>query len=374
MKKEDIICTEPTSDCIQLKIKRYKPRGGDIAEFPVILCHGVLSNKHSLDFGEKHSSKLRGLWKKYSLASYLYEGGKNKDLKFDVWVPELRGKRSFKDFKCDKYPDTPTKYNWCMDHYIDYDVPVIVNRVLSEYDYSTKVFWIGMSMGGMLAYAYGETQHGFKNLKGVVTIGSPVAFESNMGWMPEVASIFTPRKISTKFNFKEFLERRPLLKEEILKNGVNPDNIDKKVIEKFIELGFDNYVSSKILNHFAIFFRHNNFCRYPRYPWIYDFFDRVPLLKKGIIPYSYKESLYKFKTPLLAIAGGADKEAPPKEVKYAVAHVGSKDVKYCEFSKDSPFTDIDYAHLDFHKGKRARDEVYSVIHEWLKRKCTEKER
>ena len=74
----------------------------------------------------------------------------------------------------------------------------------------------------------------------------------------------------------------------------------------------------------------------------------------------------------MAIAGGADKEAPPKEVKYAIAHVGSKDVEYCEFSKDSPFTNVDYAHLDFHKGKRAREEVYPLIHKWLKRKCMEK--
>ena len=204
MKKQNIICTEPTIDGIQLKMKRYKPRRGEIAEYPVILCHGVLANKHCLDFGD-NSPKLRSLWKKYSLAAYLYEGG-NGDLKFDVWVPELRGKRSFKDFECE-YPDTPSKYDWCLDHYIDYDIPVIVNRVMAEYDYSTKVFWIGMSMGGMLAYAYGETQDGFKNLKGVVTIASPVAFEYNKGWIFEIASRFAPRRVSMKFNFKEFLEK-----------------------------------------------------------------------------------------------------------------------------------------------------------------------
>jgi len=52
MAEKDIYCSKPTSDGIQLKIKRYKPTKGDIAKFPVILCHGVLANKHSLDFGD----------------------------------------------------------------------------------------------------------------------------------------------------------------------------------------------------------------------------------------------------------------------------------------------------------------------------------
>ena len=364
--KKDIYCTNPTSDDIQLKIKRYKPTRGDIAKFPVILCHGVLANKHSLDFGDNKKAGLRNLWKNYSLAAYLYQGGDNNDIKFDVWVPELRGRRSFRDFNCN-YPDTPEKYDWCIDDYIEKDIKAIISCVQREYGFPVPVFWVGMSMGGMLGYAYGETEWGFKNLKGVVTIGSPVAFEHSHGFLFEIIiRILPPRGISFMFNLKEILEKFPALRKYIIEKGTNPDNVDEKIIDKYIELGLDNYLSSKILSQFAMFFRHNNFCRYPRCPWVYDVLDKIPLLRRCIGPHSYKDNLHKFKSPLLAIAGGADKEAPPDEVKYAVGHVGSKDVTYCEFSEGSPFTNINYGHLDFHLGHRVRKEVYPVIYGWLK--------
>ncbi len=362
MAEKDIYCSKPTSDGIQLKIKRYKPTKGDIAKFPVILCHGVLANKHSLDFGDNEKAGLKRLWNRYSLAAYLYKGGNKNDIKFDVWVPELRGRRSFHDFDC-KYPDMPEKYDWCVDDYIDKDVEAIISCVQIEYGFPIPVFWIGMSMGGMLAYAYGETEHGFENLKGVVTIASPVAFEHTSPLINLITNIL-PKRFSFKFNLKEAAEKHHNLK-RYLESGANPDNVDKKIIDEYIKLGFDNDVSFKILSQFALFFRHHDFCRYPRCPWTYDIMGKIPLLRK-CIGYSYKHNLHNFKTPLLAIAGGADEEAPPGEVKYAVGHVGSKDVTYCEFSEDSPFTDINYAHLDFHLGHRVREEVYPIIYEWLK--------
>jgi len=356
-----IYCTPPTSDGIQLRIKRYCKNGEEKNTFPVILCHGVLANKHSLDFGEEGSD----LWKKYSLAAFLYDKS-NDEINFDIWVPELRGRRSLSESgECEK-PPVPKKYNWCIDDYIEKDIPAIIEYVKTKYkDYSTRIFWIGMSMGGMLGYAYGEKGEGFQNLAGVVTIASPVAFEYSKSFLFEKGSRFFPRKMSFMFNLKELLERFPKAKEEFIENGANPDNVKPEVVEKYIELGFDNYLSSKIINQFALFYRHKDFCHYPRCPWMYDLFGKIPLLRKCFSPPSYKKNLHKFKTPLLAIAGGADREAPPAEVKYAISHVGSKDVTYAEFSEDSPFTHIDYAHLDFHLGNRANEEVYPLIYDWL---------
>lgn len=364
-KKNELVCTKSTTDGIQLKIRRYNPGPDNRARCPVILCHGVLANKHSLDFGEPDNPELEEKWRQYSLAAYLYQ--EVNDVKFDVWVPELRGRRSYRDTECDTYPDTPSKYRWCVDHYIEYDAPVIVDRVRQAYDYTVPVFWVGMSMGGMVAYGYGQQQHADENLQGVVTIGSPASFEYNENPLFELLSrVIAPRKVSTMFNFKEIMERFPEVKEKLIETGANLKNVDNDIFEQYIQLGFDNYLSSKILSHFAVFFRHNNFVRYPRCPWVYDVFDKLPLIRRCIDPYSYKENLFKFKAPILALAGGADQEAPPKEVKDTIRRVGSTDVTYCEFSKHSELTDVDYGHLDFHKGKLAKDEVYPLIYKWLR--------
>ncbi|MDD3714493.1 MAG: alpha/beta hydrolase [Atribacterota bacterium] len=366
----DIVCTDSTQDGLQLKMRHYRPETGDIAPNPVILCHGVLSNRYSLDFGDKDDD-LR-YWNDYSLAAFLFNGGPNGNgVKFDVWVPELRGRRSLRHLECENLPDTPAEYNWCVDHYIDYDVPAFVHRVLKNYRPGTKALWVGMSMGGMLAYAFGETQQGFDSLQGVVTIGSPVAYQYNQSILYEISSrILAPRQVSTMFNLKEVMERFPTIKDNMRKYGINQENFEPDVITTYLEVGFDNYLATKILSHFAVFFRHNNFCRYPRCPWVHDVLGKIPILKKCCASYSYKNNLYRFKTPLLALAGGADREAPPREVKYVVGKVGSRDIQYCEFSKEnSSLTDIDYAHLDFHKGKRAKTEVYPLIYEWLLNHC-----
>lgn len=354
-----------TSDNVTLWIKRYKPKKKDkVSNIPVILCHGLLANKHSLDFGEEGSDD----WNNYSLAAFLYQGGKNDDVKFDVWVPELRGRRSYSEYDLDKRSDDAQLKHWCVDDYVDKDVPAIIGCIQDEYKSTTPVFWIGMSMGGMLGYAYGETENGFRDFRGVVTIGSPVSFENNKSWIFKVGKVIAPRNFFLNINLRTLLENNPKLKEIFIEKGANGDNIEKNLIEKYIELGFDNSLSSKVLSHFGVFFRHKNFCRYPKCPWVYDLLDKIPVIKRCVGPYSWKENLDRFKSPLLAIAGGADEEAPPEDVKHTISHVGSKDVTYMEFSKDSPYTDIDYGHLDFHLGKKVRKEFYPQIYQWLKEK------
>ena len=80
--------------------------------------------------------------------------------------------------------------------------------------------------------------------------------------------------------------------------------------------------------------------------------------------YDYKDNLTKFIHPLLAIAGGADKEAPPEEVLQTMKRVGSTDKIAHVFSKTNGYI-ADYGHLDLNLGKKVKEEVYPVIAEWL---------
>jgi pimeloyl-ACP methyl ester carboxylesterase len=166
------IVSARTSDGWDLRMYHYFPIGKNVVQFPVILCHGLAANKNSCDFGKPGTSE----WERYSLAAFLSQQQSDGGPVFDVWVPELRGGG----------PPTfdprmnPERYRWCVDDYIDYDVPTIVRRVQQSYIEKNRdappVFWVGKSMGGMIAYAYGQTKEGQKNLKGVVTLGSPVVF------------------------------------------------------------------------------------------------------------------------------------------------------------------------------------------------------
>ena len=367
-----IYSTSFENDKFELKIIRYKPVKNNkttICKYPVVLCHGLLANKHSLDFDEKDSSD----WENYSLAAYLSNPHGERPVSFDVWVPELRGIRSLNKNSINNIDNNISNFNWSFDDYVDKDMPSIIRYIQEIYEEEgnntgnrpTPVFWIGMSMGGMLAYAYGETNEGYENLKGVITIGSPVAFEYNHKWYTNLLKLLVPTRIGLPINPKVLLENIPGAIEIMKKNGGNPENINESLYEKYVKLGLDNYLSSKILSHFSIFFSYKDFCRYPKNPTLFYLTKNIPLIKDYMGPESYKKNLFKFKSPLLAISGGKDYQAPPEEVKYAIDNVGSSDATYMEFSKDSEYTDIDYGHLDFHLGKKVKDEFYPQIYKWL---------
>jgi pimeloyl-ACP methyl ester carboxylesterase len=221
-------------------------------------------------------------------------------------------------------------------------------------------------MGGMIAYAYGETEAGRRNLKGVVTLGSPILFGKSSVFL-EFLTRVTPRNVSIPIRITDVVEKSAEVRDHFNGLGVNPTNVDPRVFQTYVQVGLCDVLSSKVLSQFSLFFKHSNFCRYPRYPWLYDIFGRVPGVKKLVTPYSYRDHLDQFTTPLLAIAGGQDKMAPKQDIRYVVDHAGSSDVTYLEFSKEAGFR-TDYGHLDLNLGVHAREDVYPAIDEWLRRR------
>jgi len=354
-----------TTDGVTLWMKRYRPKKGKIAPYPIVLCHGLLANKNSLDFGEPTDDN--DIWDRFSLAGFLYNGGDDGRICYDVWVPELRGRRSYSEYDIAKRGQVPETLHWCVDDYIDKDVPAIIKTIKKTYEEEQEqfpgLFWIGMSMGGMLAYAHGQTAQGKQDFKGVITIGSPVSFEYSHSMFAKLKS-FAPRNMFIRLNLRSILENNIRFKDMFLKNALKTGNCDKEDVELYIEAGFDNSISSKVLSHFGIFYRHKTFCRYPSRPWVYDLLGGIPLIGKYIAPYSWTANLFKFTSPLLAIAGSADDEAPIEEVQYARDHVGSSDVGYLECSLSSSIGK-EYSHLDFHLGKNVKEEVYPHLYHWL---------
>ena len=44
------------------------------------------------------------------------------------------------------------------------------------------------------------------------------------------------------------------------KAAANQENIDLKILNKYLDIGMNNTISSKVLNQFLLFYRHNTFC------------------------------------------------------------------------------------------------------------------
>ena len=336
-----------TSDGWILEVKRYMPKN---FLAPVLLLHGLGANSDCLDF---YGDEQNIYWRKYSLAFHLLKH------KFDVWVADLRGRKGSQTFLPRK---EPLKYNWNVDTYIEHDLPDIVRYIRRLYykkGEDTKLFLVGKSMGGMISYAYGMTLEGKNSLRGVVAIASPACFEKNSdwSWLLEFVKIFYPRRLSIPIPWFKLIEELDLM-EKFIENMVNLENVEEKLLRKYMDKVFNNTISLKVFTQFVLFLKYADFCKFPRWPWLCDIFYKWPFLGKLFYPYSYKRNLWKFKLPILLIVGDKDKQAPVDDIWYIFQNIGSKDKKYVELPE--------FGHIDISFGDKAREKVFPCIYKWIK--------
>jgi pimeloyl-ACP methyl ester carboxylesterase len=312
-----------TEDGWKLAVHHYVPRDKS-AGYPVILCHGLSSNRFSFD--------LPGC---PSLAEYLRAQGR------DVWVPELRGS-GLSDGPGLFFSDVP--YSWDFDDHLRGDVPVILNLVLSRTS-ASKAHWIGHSMGGLLILAYLAKQDGAR-VASAVTIGSPVGFSHvrngsfdfllKLKWLiakfpifplPFVGRLVTP------------LSR--WLSKYLLGAFYGP-NIQPAAARKVVALAAELVTSNKIWLTFGRFVESGRFT---------DPGGRL-----------YLENLPDSEVPILFAGGSKDMMAPEQAVLAACAldrdHSGKRECLV--FGKATGCVE-NYGHMDLLVGERVEQEVFPVI-------------
>ncbi len=131
---QPVIVHVPTQDGAQIAIKRRPCVGGT----PVIFLHGLAVNADLWDLPE-----ISGPGFHYrSLASILL------DAAYDVWLVNFRGHGAPRMLS--KPP--PGQTDWCIDHFILYDLPAVVRHVRAET--GRRPFVIGASMGSMTLAGY----------------------------------------------------------------------------------------------------------------------------------------------------------------------------------------------------------------------------
>jgi alpha-beta hydrolase superfamily lysophospholipase len=138
----------PTEDGATIAVKRRPQPGGA----PVIFIHGLSVNADLWDM-----PTIQGEGFVYrSLASTLHECG------YDIWLMNLRGHGAPLMYSA----PAPGQEDWCVDHFILYDLPAVVERVCAQT--GERPFVIAASLGAMTlaGYAQGAMLAGGKGCTG----------------------------------------------------------------------------------------------------------------------------------------------------------------------------------------------------------------
>jgi predicted alpha/beta hydrolase len=316
-------CFIPTRDRWALALYRYRQ---DAPGAPAaILCSGYGCNRHFIDFDDRHS-----------LARFLSRRG------FDTWVVELRGRGKSHPLPGCRAPD-----HWTFDDLAHIDVPTAIEYVRRTLGHG-RIAWIGHSMGGMVLYAHlGMAGRGVAPAA-AVTLGSPVVF-------PQVASELAHRigSFLLTLPFPGRVPQRLVLgalwhlvgRTRAVAVGMNPDNVDHVLVGRVLRRAITN-VSRAKLRQFAEWASTGSFSS-----------------ADGSL--DYRRNLRRVETPTLVVAGACDRLATPETVAQAFERIATHAKRFLVLGPQVGLGSA-YGHVDMVLGRRAPDEVFPLIADWLR--------
>lgn len=312
-----------TADGWRLALHRYRTRS---AGLPVILCAGYACNRYFLDYDED-----------YSLARFLARAG------FDAWVLELRGRGLSRP-----NPDTSRPRVWTFDDLVTLDVPAAVGHVARAT--GQDITWVGHSMGGMVLYAYlGRCAGRPHAVRGGVTIAAPVVLPTAVPALVGRLGTLLLRLplcdiIGQRWALDVICGLAGILGPSLLGIAANPANIDRHVLGRALRLCIGDVPRAKL----------QQLAR-----WALDGeFSSVD----GAV--DYRAALGRVDTPLLLIAGSADRLATPAAVRRTLDYLPPAAASYLEFGRAHGHS-IDYGHADLILGRAAPAEVFPAVARWL---------
>ena len=313
-----------TSGQLPLGMVRKRLSASEPSRRTVLLVHGFGQNRYTW-----HSSRR-------SFSAYLAAEG------YDVFNLDLRGHGRSRRFGA----SSPR----LLDDYLKEDVPAAAREAL-RLSGDSKIFLVGHSMGGLLAYGAGATSLR-PVVRGVVTLGSPYRFGQGS------AVLVMLRQLLLTLRFTGLLDGNPRLPLGIVGRHLrrrrhlwnvpriplpirawHPGSVEDDILDEYLGRAFDwtnIQIALDILRIGA---------------------DRALMSRDGRNDYgSAFEHLDK---PLLVIAGSEDTLAPPKSVKPAYDLSESTDKTYRVFP---------LGHIDLIIGREAPFTVWPLVRDWLGRR------
>ncbi len=306
----------PTDDGAHVALGRYFPSPRRWRQ-PVVLAHGLGTNRFALDFDER-----------YSLAQYLARRG------FEAWVLELRGRGV-----------AGRAFDATFDEQAEHDVAAALKAVLSAQPQAREVLWVGHSKGSLLAYAH-LGRHPDAPLRAIAALGTPVSF-AHHGAVRAFLKLVKPALQLPVIPLR--LATRPVVPfglppDPVGRYLVNAANMEPRVIHQAIA-----HTSADLLGGVA-----RQFSR-----WVErDVFDA----NDG---FDYRKGMQQVRVPLLLVAGERDLLAPAASVAHAQKLVsGPSELHVLGRSTGLAH---DYGHGDLSLGARAPEEVFPLVSAFLER-------
>ena len=304
-------------DGLRLALHRVHPEG---APGPaVLLLHGLAANRHGFNFPGR------------SLAVHLASRG------FDCFIPELRGEGE---------SERPS-YRWRIDDYLRYDLPAFLETI-QRVTGRDEIHWIGHSMGGILLFCWGMLHPEIKIQSGI-TIGSALDYrvgDSGYRWMLPLKPYLAPVPVLPYGTLIHWLA-------PALGHGLShrleafnawPENLEPEMMRRLHAICFHAVPISLLLSLSTLF----------------D--DSGLQLEDGTRVLDHVKS---YSVPTLLLGGSRDPQAPPVAVEHA-AKLLSSPTTVRVFGRDYGEPE-DYGHFDLIIGKRAPQEVWPVLTDWLER-------
>ncbi len=311
-----------TDDGWRIALHRY-PRPG--RRCPVLLVHGLASNRHNFDFPEQD----------ISFAKYLWARG------WDVWVVELRGAgRSIRPVGWGWM-----KSGWTMDHHVLHDLPAAIRFILKRSGHR-QLHWVGHSLGGLLVTPYINT-HSAGFLKSAVLAAAPVTGipKSMHKWTYLAEPLLRLSPIVPYRTMAKLVGLKP----EWIFQGPVPrlfirGNMDVKTLRRGADVAITD-LSSRAVLQFQDWMRSKRFRS----------------ASGGI---RYHVDFKKLRLPVLFVAGSHDPFTSVDDLRRALGRIASRKKSMMVFGKKYGHA-VDYSHWDLILGKNAPHEVYPAIAAWI---------
>jgi pimeloyl-ACP methyl ester carboxylesterase len=309
-----------TSDGWRLALVRYRAARKNGAD-PVLLVHGIASNRYNLDLTED-----------LSLARFLAQSG------YDVWLVELRGRglsmrpRLF----------SGVRYDWSFDEYAERDLPAAAATVIAATG-AQRLHLVGFSTGALAAYAWLSDPHRALEVASLVSIGGPTSFKRS-GRALSGRVIRSIRWMRHRWMMRVLAPISGYWHPSPLQIIHNPENTDGKIQRRAMVNMIANFSRNELLQYSD---------------WILnDVFRSIDQRR------DYRSELGRIQTPTLFLAGPRDVLAPPDAVKVTFESIGATDKQFFICSRAQGLR-VNYGHFDLVMGREAPTEIFPMVLRWL---------
>jgi len=315
--EQDELRFASTKDGWRIAIARRIPRK-DPRLPPVLLCHGLAANRGNLDFGLS----------RYSVSLFLAEAG------FDCFALDLRGHGgSVRERK-----DAPRA--WTFDTYLAQDIPAALDEVRTATG-TTEVLWVGHSQGALLGLLAASLFP--ERIKGVVAMAPPTHWHAQAELL-RLMRFLPGGRGRNRMLARAFSPLAGYFHPAAAQLPLNTRNVEPRVLRQVMA----NVVEDVSAGVQAQFFR-----------WA-----RTDRFDSSDGKLDYREALAKAKAPALFIAGSKDLLAPPSAVRAGHDLWGGEKDFWVAGSAESKLQ-ADYGHSDLIFGRRAPEEVFAKVRDWL---------